>query len=160
MISSNKLKVNGKSFVGRCVSAVLITILMLNASAVARNDSREIISQKVNDILQSIRGPNEPQAAGKAKPVVVSRFSKTKNGYLRFLGAPPGHSFPVSLVVQSNAEATAKNFLAEHKAAFGIRSKALDLVTRKMKTKSGRSHVRFQQTYGEVPIFGAETIVH
>jgi bacillolysin len=159
MISSNKLEIYGSLSGSRCISAIAAIILILNASAVAQNDSREIVSQRVNDVLQSVHGPNESQAVGKAEPVVISRLSKTKNGYLRFLGASPGHYFPVSSVVQGNAEATAKNFLTEHKGAFGTGSGALDLVTRKMKTRSSRSHVRFQQTYGEIPIFGAEAIV-
>ncbi|MHC4633992.1 MAG: M4 family metallopeptidase [Planctomycetota bacterium] len=157
--SSNKSGVSSRVSVGWCVSVVLVTILMLNASAVAQNDSQEIIAQKINDILQSVRGPNVPQADGKAKSVPVSRLSKTKEGYLNFLGAAPGYDFPVTSVVLGDAQATARNFLAEHGPAFGIRSNKLDFVTKRVRAKDGRNYVRFQQTYAEIPVFAAETIV-
>ncbi len=159
MVSFNRLKASGRFMTGCCISAIITVILALNASAIAQNDSREIVDQKVNIILQSIRGPNEPQTGGMAKSAAVTRFSKTEDGYLRFIGAPPAHDFPVTSVIHGNAQVTAKNFLIEHSVVFGIRSSKVDFVTKKAKTRGGRSHVRFQQTYANIPVFAAEIIV-
>jgi Zn-dependent metalloprotease len=141
---------------------ILFSLLLLFLSAVsapAQDDEKEAISQKIDAVLQSVHGPASAAAKGQKATNEAPRFSRSDDGYLRFLGAPARRHFSVTSVVHGDAEATARNFLAEHKAAFGITSKALGLKTLKIKTKGKRNYVRFQQTYAEIPAFASEIIV-
>jgi Zn-dependent metalloprotease/subtilisin-like proprotein convertase family protein len=140
-------------------SAILICLLFLNAMAIAQTVSRESISRNVEEIIKSARGSDGKQEQQHISPIRQVRLSKTKNGHLRILGAPPSQHFPVSSVVPGDAQATAKNFLTEHKTAFGMTRRGFDLVARRTKTKGRRSHVRFGQTYAGISVFATETVV-
>ncbi|MHC4646992.1 MAG: M4 family metallopeptidase [Planctomycetota bacterium] len=131
----------------------------VTVGASVQDDVKEAISREIDAVLQSVRGPDVAIANGRKASTAAVRLSTTEKGYLRFLGAPASHYFPVSLVVHGNPESTARNFLAERDAAFGIISEAIDFTTKKVKTKTGRNYVRFQQTYAEIPVFGGEIII-
>jgi hypothetical protein len=57
-------------------------------------------------------------------------------------------------------EKTARGFLAESSALFGIRQDLSDLKTVRVDETPERDHVRFQQTHNGVPVVGAFVIVH
>jgi Zn-dependent metalloprotease/subtilisin-like proprotein convertase family protein len=141
------------------VFVILMGLLFFNSISVAQTVSKESISRNVEDILKSARGSGTKQEQQHKSSIRQARLFKSKNGHLRILGAPPSQHFPVSSIVQGDAQATAKNFLMEHKAAFGIKSRGLDFVTKKAKTRRDRNYVRFEQTYTGIPVFAAETVV-
>jgi Zn-dependent metalloprotease len=103
-----------------------------------------------------MHGPKGPEAGPQNKKPARMTL---KDGYLRSLGAPARHYFPVTKSVPNNASVTAKNFIAEHRTAFGINSRRIDFSHKKSSNNSGRSYERFQQTYSGIPVFGAEVLV-
>ncbi|MFC1794243.1 M4 family metallopeptidase, partial [Planctomycetota bacterium] len=121
--------------------------------------SKESISRNVEDILKSARGSGTKQEQRHKSSIRQARLFKSKNGHLRILGAPPSQHFPVSSIVHGDPQATAKNFLTEHKTAFGMTRRGFDLVGKKTKTRERRSHVRFGQTYAGISVFATETVV-
>jgi Zn-dependent metalloprotease len=134
--------------------------LVFSFSASAQDGSeKKDVAGKIDNILQGVRYSQKSMAKAKSLSTVAPKFAITKDGYLRFLSAPPSHYFPVTSVVPANAQATAKNFMTEHKTAFGLRSEALSFTVSRAKTKGNRNYIRFQQTYGTLPVFGAQTIV-
>jgi Zn-dependent metalloprotease len=88
-------------------------------------------------------------------PVRIS----TEDGYIRTLGAPSKQFFPIGNPVAGDRRAMARNFLAEHGPAFGIRSKAIDFTSKKSGQRENRRFERLQQTYGGIPVFGAEVVI-
>jgi len=135
----------------RKFSFSLVVLLVLCGFSFAQEPSNEAAQ-----LMGKIRGPKgaaaEP-AKEKRTRVVLS------NGDLRSLGAPSGHYFPVGKVVAGNSAATARNFIAEHAVAYGVRSNAVDFSLKKSRKKNGRNYERFYQTYLQIPVFGAEMLV-
>ncbi|MFC1605227.1 M4 family metallopeptidase, partial [Planctomycetota bacterium] len=141
------------------IFAMLIGLLFFNYISIANTISKERISRSVEEILKSAQGSGTKQIQQHRLSIGRSRFTKNKHGHLRSLGAPPSQHFPVSSKIPGNAQATARNFLKEHKTAFGIESRSLDFVTKKAKTRREHNYVRFEQTYTGIPVFAAETVV-
>ncbi len=152
-----------QSLLGRSYSYFILLVsfavlLTVTGSAIAKvlDCANPAVSSDVNGLLGNMRGANgRPAVSGKAESAKVF----LRGGYLRMLGAPADHHFPVGKAVAGNAEVTAKNFIAEHNAALGIKSKAVDFAHEKSKKKGDCRYERFQQTYSQIPIFGAEAIV-
>ena len=61
---------------------------------------------------------------------------------------------------KGDAKTIAKNFIEEIKGLFQKTEKANDFEIIKTKTVNGISHVRFQQNYNGIPVYGAQYIVH
>jgi hypothetical protein len=61
---------------------------------------------------------------------------------------------------ENEPEGVARGFLGESHAIFGLRQDLSDLKTRRVDKTPERNHVRFQQTYNNVPIVGAQVLVH
>ncbi|MDH4201556.1 MAG: M4 family metallopeptidase [Phycisphaerae bacterium] len=118
--------------------------------------SNKAASQAIEQLVGTMRAP-QGVAAGQENG--KSARTGYKNGYLRSLGAPADHVFPVTKVVKGNPRATAKNFIGEHGKAFGVISKSIDFAHKKSKKKNGRNYERFIQTYSNIPVFGGEMIV-
>jgi Zn-dependent metalloprotease/subtilisin-like proprotein convertase family protein len=141
------------------IFVILIGLSFFNNISIAQTVSKESISRSVEEILESARESGTKQKQQHGSSIGRSRITKNKHGYLRSLAATPSQHFPVSSKVSGNSQATARNFLSEHKAAFGIRSRSLDFVTKKARTRRQRNYVRFEQTYTGIPVFAAETVV-
>lgn len=104
----------------------------------------------VRDVLKTMSGPNA---------VDNPRTATTPEGYLSFLGAPAGNSFEPLIAGKGNdAPAAAKQFLQDHKAAFGIQD-GVSFSTDRVKSINARTYVRLNQTYSGVPVFGAQVVV-
>ncbi|HEO70554.1 MAG TPA: hypothetical protein ENN80_04775, partial [Candidatus Hydrogenedentes bacterium] len=128
--------------------------------------------------MQQAPGANDPAAAiaelkaavRGAAPGEQPQIGRLPDGCLRFFGAPPGGYVDVDLPPQGpgpsaatadeRAEQTARAFLAEYGAAFGIRSSQTGFSLKRITRTYGRTHVRLSQTYNGLPVFGAEIIVH
>ncbi|MFH1719939.1 MAG: M4 family metallopeptidase, partial [Planctomycetota bacterium] len=159
MISSNHSRTNRNILAGPYAFVLFIAILAIGTLATAQEDSKEVISQAIAGILQSASMSGQGMLDGGGPSMTEPRLSKTKSGYVRILGAPPSQYFPVPSAVPGDAESTARYFLQDHKAAFGIGSEVFDFVANRTQTKDGRSHVRFGQLYAGIPVFAAETLV-
>ncbi|MHC4881765.1 MAG: M4 family metallopeptidase, partial [Planctomycetota bacterium] len=118
--------------------------------------SNKAASQAIEQLVDTMRAPQDVAAGQKNGKSARTGY---KNGYLRSLGAPADHVFPVTKVVKGNPRATAKNFIGEHGKAFGVISKSIDFAHKKSKKKNGRNYERFIQTYSNIPVFGGEMIV-
>jgi len=159
MISSNHSRTNRNILAGPYASALFIAILAISTLATAQEDSKEAISQAIAGVLQSARMSGQGMLDGGGPSMTEPRLAKTKAGYVRILGAPPAQCFPVPSAVPGDAESTARYFLQDHKAAFGIEGEGFDFAANRTQTKDGRSHVRLGQLYEGIPVFAAETLV-
>jgi Zn-dependent metalloprotease len=139
------------------IISVAVFVGLATSSIVFGGNANAAVSQKdVAQLLSSMRGPTGTEV----QPVKgESARASFEDGYLRALGAPAGHYFPVSKAVAGNPTVTAKNFIAERSTAFGVKSKAVDFAPKKSKKRGGRSYERFQQTYSQIPVFGAEVVI-
>lgn len=80
-------------------------------------------------------------------------------GFVKFLGAPAGGAFRVETSQKSaGAAAGAKAFVTTHKAAFGLGASS-SLSEKKSASHAGATFVRFTQSVGGVPVYGAESVV-
>ena len=137
---------------------VLLFSFMFSDIAHADNSVKGADSYEISKLLKS-KTEKKDIKEGHKKTKESVRVSLNEEEYVKHIGAPPGHHFPVTSVVKGKPEATAKNFLFEYGNAFGIKSKMVDFETLKVKTKNDRNYVRFQQVYADTPVFGAEVIV-
>ncbi len=82
-------------------------------------------------------------------------------GHLDFFGAPPGTPAPLTASAANarTAEDQAIAFITDNAAAFGIRSENVGLLNVRENVEAGRTYLRFQQTYADLEVFGAEIIV-
>jgi Zn-dependent metalloprotease len=88
--------------------------------------------------------------------IVVSVNSATETA--SFVRLPPGQAAKVS---GDSTQDTAVAFVSRHAQAFGLRVGSTDLKLSTIEEDSlGRSHVRYKQEYGGVPVFGAALSVH
>ncbi len=85
-----------------------------------------------------------------------ARTTHAEDGSLRFLGAPPSGSLSPP---GTTPEAAARRFMMERATAFGLDSPATALETTRATVTGLRTSVRMRQTYGGLPVFGAEAIV-
>jgi Zn-dependent metalloprotease len=149
--------------IGRCAltsAAAALAALLGTVPAQAQPASLEADIAELLAASKPAR-PNAKAAANAAGDVENSRFHAAPDGYLRFLGAAPGRHFPGDAggVVPGKPEVTAGNFLKKHGKLFGATSPAVDFMPLKNRAKGDRRYVRFQQTYGELPVFAAQVNV-
>lgn len=86
---------------------------------------------------------------------------QTDEGFLRFVGAPPGTYFAVPQSAKSaSAESVAQTFLTQHPGIFTTSSHRQTFATERVNSQfSGRSYVRLLQVYQSIPVFGARMVV-
>ena len=81
-----------------------------------------------------------------------------KDGFIRFVGAPPGGVFE-SPTKGKGAESLASGFLGAHVGAFGSLGANSVFSTKRQTSQGTASYLHFQQTYNGIPVFGAEVMV-
>lgn len=106
----------------------------------------------VGDVLQVLDAPDATEA-----PVVY----QTPEGFIRFLGAPPGGRFVArdDGTKATGSTAVAQTFLSDHAGAFGVVSDATNFQTGPLRSHNGTDFVRLDQYYGDLPVFGAQVVV-
>ena len=146
---------------GLLLLAVLAFVVALSGSALAQEEedqrSDSAGSQNPNPTSENARLIAELDEAG-AK---VEKHSQT--GKVRFIGTSRGRAIgrPDRLAADAPAEPAARAHLARYGKLFGIRDQARELRTEKAKKAGkGRSVVRFQQIYKDVPVLGGELNVN
>jgi len=83
-------------------------------------------------------------------------------GKVRFLRVEPGAAIPQPFVLPRDAtpELAARSFLGKYGILFGVTDPSKELTVKRERTADrGRSFVRFQQVYKEIPVIGGELIV-
>ena len=95
-----------------------------------------------------------------AGPVRISYHAET--GRVRFIGAAPDRAIkqPATLGPRVTPEQAGRGFLATYGRLFGLNNPNRELAVMKMRTlDDGRSFVRFQQLYRDIPVVGGELII-
>lgn len=106
------------------------------------------VQADVEALRQSLRGASGNDALN---------VRQEPDGRVGFLATPMGGYFETPSTAPG-AEAAARGFLNQHRAALGIAPDVGFSVMRVRKT-NGRTYVRFQQTYSGLPVFGAQVNV-
>jgi Zn-dependent metalloprotease len=92
--------------------------------------------------------------------VRISYHAET--GKVRYIGTSPEMAIPQAALTEQvlTPEVAARGFLAQYGSLFGLTTpdKELDVI-RDRTLEDGRSFVRFQQTYQDIPVVGGELIV-
>ena len=104
---------------------------------------------ELRNLLDSIEGISE-------KP---PRIHLTKDGYLRFIMAPPSTYFAVEPANSKTPEEVAGTFLQRWRDLFVNESPTVTFDVIRIKTSDSRSYVRFQQTYAGLKVKSAQMIV-
>lgn len=96
----------------------------------------------------------------KEKPgTTVSVSSATETA--TFVRIPPGQAKKAAGGSASDLNNSAREFVGKHAQAFGLRVASNDLTYQLTEQDAlGKSHVRYTQEYGGVPVFGASLSVH
>ena len=92
----------------------------------------------------------------------VTVSTDTDTGKVLFIGTELSSPIPqpASLSPGASADEAARGFLSAYGQLFGVTDQASQLVAAKTsETKDGRSFVRFQQVYQDVPVMGGELVV-
>jgi Zn-dependent metalloprotease/subtilisin-like proprotein convertase family protein len=142
----------------RMIQALMILLSLISAAIAADRPEGRVATQ-IDELLKSVRRHTVGRGYQAQSSSEEPRLVQTESGYVRALEAPSSGYFAVSSAVPGNAQATARSFLDEHRAAFGMTDGDLSLVRGKTSTQAQRSHVRFDQTFAGIPVFGAETVV-
>ncbi len=88
------------------------------------------------------------------------RISKNLDGTLRFFGAPRGAPAAIdSTLAAALPEDKALGFMDDHRTAFGLENTDMDFQVKRIRTVDSRTYIRLGQTYADLPVFAAETIV-
>jgi len=87
------------------------------------------------------------------------RISKTKEGYLRFVGAPRSGHFSVEPSKRKTAGEAADAFVAKWQNLFVRPSAAVEFNRVREKMHKGVSYVRYEQRYAGLKVFAAEIVV-
>jgi hypothetical protein len=101
------------------------------------NEARVARTSALKDLTNSVEGtPKEP-----------ARIFRTRDGYLRFIGAAPSTHFAVEPSERGTPEEMADAFLGKWRNLFVKESPFVGFKTVRIKTSDSRSYVRYQQTY-------------
>lgn len=85
---------------------------------------------------------------------------QTPEGFLRFLGAPPGGHFLVPATPKAGSpEAVAQTFIEAHAGAFGLSNPHVTLAPKQVTARGGNTFVRLDQRYAGLPVYGAQVMV-
>jgi len=131
------------------VSFIIFIVISFSGKTFGQSSSDVTIQARTSSLkslLASIEGiAREPP-----------QIFKTKEGYLRFIGAPPLTHFAVSA---ETPEQAADAFLEKWRSLFVNESPAVGFEVHQVKSRDSRSYVRYRQKYAGLEVFGAEMIV-
>lgn len=135
--------------VAGCIAFGLIVLV---SAGPAYAQSFEVEEGALGAVLQVLEAPDATE------PPVIHQ---TEEGFIRFLGAPPGGRFVArdDGAKSGGPGAVAEVFIEDHGAAFGLLSSSTALSVGAVLEHRGSSFVRLQQQYGSVPVYGATVVV-
>jgi hypothetical protein len=125
-------------FIAGCCSLLWVVL-----SATAQGQPLSVDERAVGGVLESLKAPTATE------PPVVHQ---TEEGFIRFLGAPPGGHFIAREDDKSvGVEGTATTFLLDHAKAFGALSTSTNFKPGNVLAHGNDSYVRLNQYYGDLP---------
>lgn len=128
-------------------AGALVTLLLTMG---AYGQPLEADANDLEGLLRTLRA-----ATAKESPLIY----QTDGGFVRFIGAPPGGRIESGTAAKAGAESVAKEFVEAHRGAFGLVSERTSIRTQSVSPAGARSVVRLEQTYGALPVFGAQVLV-
>jgi Zn-dependent metalloprotease len=148
----------------RCrVSLVLFAgLLFLAAQSAALAQSADLAAkyhELQGRLVQYKNAPQSGQPAAVGGKAPEAQASYGPGGYLRSLSAPSDCHFPAPSPVKGDPDATARSFLSEYGALFGVNSKSVDFVTKRISAGGERRYVHLRQQIGGIPVFAGEMVV-
>ena len=127
----------------------VVASIVLCALTVSSAWGAQVDPLAVEGVFKALKAPGATETPNKL-------FDK--DGFIRFVGAPPGGIFETS-AKGKGSEALANGFLNEHKGAFGALGTNTAFSSIRQTSQGKASYLHFQQTYKGVPVFGAEVMV-
>ncbi|HNT88241.1 MAG TPA: hypothetical protein PKL84_10290, partial [Candidatus Hydrogenedentes bacterium] len=129
----------------------VLALVGLVVCATVHAGSLEADAKDLDAVMGALR------AAGATDRPLLHR---TGEGFIRYVGAPPGGYFAVDTATKSaTPEASAQSFLDTHRKAFGLVSDRTRLRSSRTMALGDRAVVRMDQTYRGLRVFGAEMVV-
>jgi len=113
------------------------------------NDARAKRALALQELLSSIEGVSKEP----------TRTFKTKEGYLRFIGAAPATHFTVEQSNRGIAREAAGAFLEQWRNLLVKESPSVEFSINRINTHESQSYVRHKQMYAGLEVFGAEMII-
>lgn len=137
-----------RGMIAGCFSLVGLVLSGMDSAAA---DPLVVEEGAVGGVLEVLDAPGATEG-----PVVY----QTDEGFIRFLGAPPGGRFTARNENKSADPAEAANvFVGDHRKAFGATSSSVNFKAEAVRARGGSSFVRLDQYYGDLPVFGAQVVV-
>ena len=132
------------------LACVAVGLCLLFASAFA--EPAQVNPEDLDNVYKALRGVSATEPL---------RELQSKEGFLRYVGAPPGAFFVTGATgsKSASAETSARSFLSEHAAAFSVASPRISLEKMREKSDGNRRFVRLSQHYNGLSVFGAEIVV-
>lgn len=136
----------------RAYLVAALVMVCIGAALSAGATLQAVNPEDLADMLRTL------QASSSADPPTI-HFSE--DGYVDFLGAPAGGFFvaPAPSTKASSPEDTARRFLQNHGAVFGIANGQIAFATKSLRTLNGTTYVRLDQEYGGVKVLGGQVVV-
>jgi Zn-dependent metalloprotease len=108
--------------------------------------------EDIANVLRTLQAP-----ASAESPVLY----QSDEGFLRFLGAPPGGRFVSRPPAGKTADpgGFARNYIEDHRGAFGVNNPKVSFATRNARTQTDQTYVRLKQHYQGLGIFAADIVV-
>ena len=112
---------------------------------------------------KTLSGVDLKEALQKQTAGAVLFGTHPETGKTSFIGTDLDHPIPINQGIggQGDAETAARLFLTDYGSLFGLQDQASELAKMKQNDlPDGRSSVRFQQIYQNIPVMGGEVIVN
>jgi len=110
--------------------------------------------------LASALNPDPGQSGSPPGALDGIYLARSASGHVRALMAPPGRTFAVSSPgADRSPQGLALTFLGEHRVAFGWSKAGSSLQAGSIRTRAGRTFVRFEQRFAGLRVFGAAAVV-
>ena len=141
--------------------AVLASVAVLSGSAFAQE--RDQRTERAGTQDSNATSSGHARLIGELDEAGAKIQKHSETGEVRFIGTSRGRAIgrPAGLAADAPAGSAARAHLAKYGKLFGIRDEARELRTEKVKgAGKGRSVVRFQQIYKDVPVLGGELNVN
>ncbi len=137
-----------RGVVAGCCSLLWV---VMSGMGTAQAEPLAVEEGAVGGVLEVLDAPHATEA-----PVVHA----TEEGFIRFLGAPPGGRFIARDDGKAaGAKGLAETFLQDHGKAFGVLSTSTTFQSRAEQGRSTSNFVRLDQFYGDLPVFGGQVVV-
>jgi Zn-dependent metalloprotease len=141
----------------KMIVAMIMVVLVFTVSYTNARVRDVKAMANTESLLNSIKVKTDSR--GGAAVEESPRLRKSKDGYLRFVGAAPFTYFAVDVRESAEPEEVADAFLQKRRNLFVKESNKVGFDVKRVKTRDVRTFVRYKQTYAGLDVFGAEMIV-